>query len=590
MPKSLEIQQKSGIFATMLKMLRVYISLVVLAAAFVGCGSSESLPEPEPTPVPQENAYLAVDVNRLQLDYPTGQQKLHVESNVKWRVSNKHSWLSLSRSSGEDSGEITVVWSANVTTADRSDTILVNSDQYHRLIPVTQKHKADTAHIVSFQGIMGNVLRNEEDTIEVCFDRPVTVSETIFNDGRLGITKQPTLTDGNRVFRVPFKGHAGMELKCHFIFTSNSDGTKTAQTFVIPFYQKRFPIEASGEAIRHSVLSDDGKSIWVAVSSVVTGQHRLMQVSLDDCSVMQRIDLPFAPGYVCLNPYNHLLYVTPYNYNRDVAHTESFCVADPQQGKIKKTITIEQSPTTHPQHPTNYPVELEFTKNGLGILLLISTGDSGREWRYVDSADDDKITLSGYKWHEYTFEHVYQNYDRTRIYATEYPTTYRPTSYISRENPKPTEIIIHGKFESDKYYAGGNLMDFRMSPYANKAFICTAPGSQCVVNLDPLGYSEVCEVEARGSKCAWDTNSPERDLVYQVCPTKLQNDINRCMLELFDMTSGELIFATPHEFIPETYNELVNCHFRKDTDQLIVVSYKGVYLLDASDMKRRRSI
>ena len=47
-------------------------------------------------------------------------------------------------------------------------------------------------------------------------------------------------------------------------------------------------------------------------------------------------------------------------------------------------------------------------------------------------------------------------------------------------------------------------MDLRMSPFANKAFICTAPGSQCVVNLEPLGYSEVTEEEARGAKCAWD--------------------------------------------------------------------------------------
>ena len=33
------------------------------------------------------------------------------------------------------------------------------------------------------------------------------------------------------------------------------------------------------------------------------------------------------------------------------------------------------------------------------------------EWRYIDSANDDKITLSGYDWTEYEFERLYVNYD-----------------------------------------------------------------------------------------------------------------------------------------------------------------------------------
>ena len=575
-----------------MKQLLLFFTSLLLTITLIGCGNDDSTTEGQPASEPDDSQFLKVSIDRLQLDYQQGSRKLQVESNAKWSINSKHDWLSFSSSSGEADGGVTIVWPANLTYADRSDTITVSTDHRKRSIPVVQQHKADTAHVVSSRAMMGNLLLGQTDTIEVCFDTPVEVLEYVFSVGQLGLgsAHEPTMTDGGRVFRLPFSmGLAGMELNCQFTVSSLGDGTVTKLDFMIPFYANRFPLDAEGETIRHSVLAEDRKSIWVSVASVVTGRHRVAQISLEDCSLMQSVEVPFAPRHVCINPYNHLLYVLPANGSiPNAGYSNTFCVIDPQQGKIVKTLTIDPSPVTNPQWPAVYPVELEFTNDGLGILLLISRGTDEYEWRYVDSADDDNIMLSGYKWHDY--EHVYQNFDQSRIYATEYPTSYPHSYFISRQNMVPTTINIHGKFESDKYYAGGNLADFRMSPFANKAFICTAPGSQCVVSLDPLGYSEVCEVEARFAKCAWDEcYGADRDLIYQVCPTPVSYSSfwGKCLLSLFDMTAGHHVFATYHAFLVEMYNEPMNCHFLRDTDQLVVVSYLGVYLLDAADIKRR---
>ena len=121
-------------------------------------------------------------------------------------------------------------------------------------------------------------------------------------------------------------------------------------------------------------------------------------------------------------------------------------------------------------------------------------------------------------------------------------------------------------------------MALSMSPFANKAFICTAPGSECVVSLEPVGYSEVLELEARGSKCVWDELVKDRDYVYQICRG------NR-LLVLYDMTRGEAIYGTRQEF--DVTNGVVACHFLPATNQLLVTAFGGIYILDAAELKAK---
>ena len=86
-------------------------------------------------------------------------------------------------------------------------------------------------------------------------------------------------------------------------------------------------------------------------------------------------------------------------------------------------------------------------------------------------------------------------------------------------------------------------------------------------------------MEARDSKCAWDGLVSERDYVYQVCSIDGG-------LELYDMTEGRGIFGTYHRFVGNS--EAKNCYFLPATDELVVTSYDGVWVLDAAAMKSKK--
>ena len=209
----------------------------------------------------------------------------------------------------------------------------------------------------------------------------------------------------------------------------------------------------------------------------------------------------------------------PYSGSPVIVSAAQLCVVDPDAGRILKTVDIETSPLAHPQQPTDFPDEVEFTSDGLGVLRLRSSDDNACEWRWIDSADDDRITLSGYEWHEVNFDHIYHNFDYTRIYTTDRYTQYIDTRYVNRQHRTPVLLQIANKFNSDKYYAN---------------------------QLQYYGW-----------------------------------------LHLFDMTSGKPIFATIHSFNDVYHNPVIKCHHLPASDKLLVVGTKGVWMLDAKEMKRK---
>ena len=435
--------------------------------------------------------------------------------------------------------------------------------------------------MVSCRAIIGNLVNFEKDSFDVVFDKPVKVLGTSINDGVYMVTDNPMAYDNGTRYRWPFPGgRAGIDIDCTLTIQSQSDLTTTKSTIKIPLYEKKYVINAEEViSIHGSCLSFDKKSLWLTLISGYKENNKLIQLSLDDFSVMKSIDLPFVPNGLCLNPYNGLLYILPYIKDLYLGYSDYLCVVNPESGKLVKTIKIEQSPYAHQQFPTNYPSSLAFTRDGFGIIILRAAASTDLEWRYIDSADNDKITLIEKNDFPPRINTVYHNYDYSRIYATT-GNYFTLINWFDRQHKNPGVLKLDGRFNSTEYYAGGNLETFAMSPYANKVFISASPCSHCVVNLDPVGYSKVCIEESRDSRSVWDGLVSDRDYVYQVCGySGLQ--------ELFDMTKGDIIFATKHTFIMGSDQDLVACHFLPDTDQLLVTSLTSVTLLDAADMKRR---
>ena len=492
---------------------------------------------------------------------------------ITWTAVSSADWLTVSPTSGIGGTNLRVTWQENTTAANREATVTVSTPQRAGLT-LTVKQDQKPAELVSTRAIVGNFVKGERDSVEFVFDRLVgwvfvaSASELYLIDEQAEKVDEEGLR-----WRLPLKvSKQGNDMKLSVAYKSVSDWKEHKKSVTLPFYQRKYVIDEEHGWITYSVLSLDKQSIWIGIDEWEADKRKLVQVSLDDMKELKSVKMPYAATHLCMNPYNGLLYV--------MGNQDYFCVVDPVKGDIVKTVHIvETSPYAHPQYPTNYASEVAFTNDGFGILRLISDGSTAMEWRYIDSANDDKITLSGYDWSEYEFEHLYVNYDGSRIYASMYPNRYSPLLWVNRQHPKPVEVNISSSFQSDKYYAGGNLMDLQMSPFANKAFICTAPGSECVVTLEPLAYSEVLEEEARDSKCAWDWNVYERDYVYQVC------SLDGC-LELYDMTDGRGIFGTYHRFIGNY--DAKNCYFLPATDELVVTSYDGVWVLDTAAMKAKK--
>ena len=552
-------------------MINARLLLFVLTGllVFSSC-SKEDDKEYKSTQAPHE---FKLAKNSIKAGYKASYENVLLSADlaIKWTATTSADWLSVSPTSGTGGTTLRVAWEENPDAADREAIVTISEGQAQLTVIVKQGQKP--AELVSTRAIMGNGIKGERDSVEFVFDRPLGALKVWSNSELYMIDEQTEKVDDKGLrWRMPLKiSKQGMDVELVVCYKSASDWVEHKQGVTVPFYQKKYLITQENEWITYMTLSLDKQSFWIGIDNWDTEKRRLVQVSLDDMKEIKSVKMPYAVTHLCMNPYNGLLYV--------MGDQEYFCVVDPAKGDIVKKVQIEPSPYAHPQYPENCAAEVAFTNDGFGVLRLISPSSTGMEWRYIDSADDDKITLSNYDWSEHQFEHLYVNYDGSRIYASMYPNLYSPMEWVNRQHKKPVEVDISPRFQSDKGFAGGNLMDLVMSPFANKAFICTAPGSECVVTLEPLSYSEVCEEEARDSKCAWDWNVPERDYIYQVC------SLDGC-LELYDMTEGRGIFGTHHRFIGN--DEAKNCYFLPATDELIVSCIDGVWVLDAAEMKAKK--
>ena len=549
----------------MRSILYIFVSLLV----FSGC-SKDTTDEPKPI------QYHEFKLRKYSIttEYRAGHENIYLDTDttITWTAVSSADWLTVSPSSGIGGANIVVNWQENTAVSDREATVTFSAPE-RRGLTLTVKQSQKPAELVSTRTILGNVIKGEKDSVELVFDSPLGALNVSSNSELYYIDDQAEKMDDEGLrWRLPLKvSKLGNDIQLLVVYKSASDWVEHKKGVTVPFYQKKYLLDEEHGWINYATLSLDKQSIWIAVDDWEPDKRRLMQLSLDDMTEIKSVKMPYAATHLCMNPYNGLLYV--------MGNQDYFCVVDPAKGEIVKRIQIEVSPYAHPQYPENCAAEVAFTKDGFGVLLLVSSSTTGREWRYIDSANDDKIALSGYDWSEHEFEHLYVNYDGSRIYASRYPNLYCPLEWVNRQHLQPVEVNIHPSFQSDKYYAGGNLMDLQMSPFANKAFICTAPGSECVVSLEPLSYSEVLEKEARDSKCAWDELMTTRDYIYQVC------SFDGC-LELYDMTEGRGIFGTHHRFIGNY--DAKNCYFLPATDELVVSCIDGVWVFDAAAMKSKK--
>ena len=510
--------------------------------------------------------YINLSEALIEIDAGEGATSINLKANCPWTASADVSWLKVTPVKGTGDAVLNCEWTSNTEHQQRTATITVQYNDVKKTIRVVQSFSImpqGKPQMVSCRGLVGNLIKNEDNYIEITFDQPVT-AESMYLD-MYTLCSGPEYSNDRKTIRYAFKpAKLGVDVACT-VGVKNDNGVINSIALNIPLYQKKYPVEGH---LMYALLTEDKQSVWVTTS----GPNKLMQLSIDDGHVMHDIDLSFAPRHICYNPFNKKIYVLPENVNID--YKNYLCVVDPLRESIDQTITFDPAPDAHPQHPTIYPYDLQFTNDGFGIVLLRARAATLHEWRYIDAANNNQLTLSGYRWDEKIFEHLYRSYDGNKLWANTYPGLYTTIYSVSRNEPTPKEYQIHGKFRSDEYYAGGSLTGMQFSPFSNKVFISAAPWSECVVDLDTDTYSPVTTVEARDSEAAWDCTSSSRSLVYLITDQ---------YFFLLDMDRGEPIFFNYYSI---GSLQPCNVYHLPANDQLMIAAYNGIYFFDASVLKK----
>ncbi|MBN2349617.1 MAG: hypothetical protein JXJ22_12295 [Bacteroidales bacterium] len=85
-------------------------------------------------PVPN----LEVSPGSLVFDFNSGNDIIYVNSNISWTVNDNQNWITVSPTSGSNSGSITVNVTENTTTSNRSGTVTVTDGSLTSTVQITQ--------------------------------------------------------------------------------------------------------------------------------------------------------------------------------------------------------------------------------------------------------------------------------------------------------------------------------------------------------------------------------------------------------------------------------------------------------------------
>ena len=255
----------------------------------------------------------------IEIEAEAGSTSINIKANCPWTASADVSWLKVTPAKGVNDAVLNCEWTANTEPQQRTATITVQSGDVKKTTRVVQSFSAKP-QMDMYSLTSGPEYSNDRKTIHYAF-KPAKI---------------------------------GVDLACA-VRVRNDNGVINSINVNIPLYQKKYPVEGG---LQYALLSEDKQSVWVTTSN----PNKLMQLSLDDGHVMHDIDLSFVPRHICYNPYNKKIYVLPENSNYEYGNF--LCVIDPVSERIDETITFDPAPDAHPQHPTIYPYDLQFTNDG----------------------------------------------------------------------------------------------------------------------------------------------------------------------------------------------------------------------------------
>lgn len=422
-------------------------------------------------------SYIEISDSLYSTGYKGGNKTISVFSNSSWYIENNEiDWLVFSNTQGAGNGVFTIQVLPNNGESKRNVELQIVSGEDKISIQITQESELK---ILGVKGIIGNDEIQISDSVEVIFDREVSIeSITTKYDLCLSDIKYNLIPNGVRF------SYACARIGEEYTFQlsgKTEDGESFNKSIMVPFYEKKEMIEGF---ISNIDFGENDSYCWITA----TEPNMLYYFNLKKFTVERKIRLNFEPLKVVINPYNKYLYIIPDNFNKIGNRLDNHIyVLNPNSGAIVKKIEIKPSPDL--LYPYIYPMEIIIAKSGLGVCVLKDSEASGSAFRIIETNIDDNVRhLNENELPQETFPSdlgdLYLNYNGSKIIAN---TLYRTDHYyeidgVTKKMQKVKVDMTFASMPQESMWA--QLLSFTPSRFKNEGLALAGPVGLRIVSLD----------------------------------------------------------------------------------------------------------
>lgn len=431
-----------------------------------------------------------------------GKQSLRVESNTSWVLQSVADWIEVDKTTGSGIEKLEFTVSQNTTDTPRESTATLTAGDLVMNLHFIQDN---ALKILSVEPVINNSKLEIADSVVVRFSKPVSSARIeslyMFCQTNMGLR----LLDGGRSVMFSYAcGDLGGEYPFRL---TTSEGTFE---FKVGFYTKK--IDLPGRLLDYAVDEED-QSYWVL--SFDTSPNKLTQLSMEDLSVIRQFDLPVETRGFALNHFRNEIYLFTYEH-------PLVSVIGKTDGAFKRDFVIPGDGDDHPQYPEIYPYDMEFTANGVGIVLLQADGSSARSWKVIDSRSGDEVTIHANIINHPYFKSVHVNYDGSRLFLTGLYGSRSITSFYQDD-----QALV-------RYMPSGSRGEFIRPNRVNNNIYAGQLYEQMILNPDNHYVSLLSYIDNR--------NGGDADFVYQQGKEEMVYFVDDDYIQVMDYSTQNTLF------------------------------------------------
>lgn len=425
---------------------------------------------------------------------------------------------------------VTALSSLFICSCDEEYNNYVNESPEH-IVSDSNTIVPETIKVVDYSLKIPNLLNEKSAEITIKFNHPAILAYYFdVNDGNCLISNYNMSDDSTTLtIQLPFY-RIGNDYNLSFRMKDSKVQKEWIQKISFNSYKNRYKYEGVAQTVFYDY---ENNIVWLATSRPC----RLYRIDLSTPSNPQSIDFPLCPNVLAMNPYNNKLYVgfNINTYDEAELYDRKIHILDPNTLKEEGNFAISFDNTYGYDAicPDASPCSMAFTDDGLGVVVRDTYSSNGTDYCYVYCYKDHKVAVMD-RWEEY-YAGVTTNYDKHSLIMTHQGYSSPNLDIVSKKNKNPNPHDIDGRYHSDEYWSGGNIMTRRFHRYAP---ICAYQSVQslCLINYETDNYSPVYIQEGRRPFIDFDYKNDNHIIKFD-CLT------NHVLY--IDMNDGSLKFVTP---------------------------------------------